>query len=262
MVSRPDQVEGEEGALKHLTKKEKQDLFKGLCEKGPKYVIDCQFEDYMTDRELKSLGQQLAYCHSINKRLEQPLNIFVTGVGPRLQKIIQQQNCQHWAMNISFLDITGKEGVESQYLSELSDQLPKESLVYLTADSTNLISDLDPTKVYLIGGIVDHNRHKLLTFNKANNESLETGRLPIKESGVQLTTSAVLTVNHVFDIIARYHSIGPLDTSNARWKQALEEAIPGRKRKEDPTVVAVEGEESCDEPKEEAGKEEEEKSDK
>jgi len=46
--------EGEE--QKHLTKKEKQDLFKALCEKGPKYVIDCQFESYMTDRELKSLG--------------------------------------------------------------------------------------------------------------------------------------------------------------------------------------------------------------
>ena len=48
--------EGEEPGAKHLTKKEKQDLFKALCEKGPKYVIDCQFESYMTDRELKSLG--------------------------------------------------------------------------------------------------------------------------------------------------------------------------------------------------------------
>ena len=96
--------EGEEPGGKHLTKKEKQDLFKALCEKGPKYVIDCQFESYMTDRELKSLGQQLAYCHSINKKLEQPLNIFVTGVGPRLKAIIEVQNCQHWAMNISFVE--------------------------------------------------------------------------------------------------------------------------------------------------------------
>jgi tRNA (guanine9-N1)-methyltransferase len=40
-------------------------------------------------------------------------------------------------------------------------------LVYLTADSENLITDLDTDKVYVIGGIVDHNRHKLLTYNKA-----------------------------------------------------------------------------------------------
>jgi hypothetical protein len=45
-----------EGEVKHLSKKEKQEMFKELCLKGPKYVIDCEFENYMTDREIKSLG--------------------------------------------------------------------------------------------------------------------------------------------------------------------------------------------------------------
>ena len=38
----------------------------------------------------------------------------------------------------------------------------------------------------------------------------------------------MLTVNHVFDIIAKYLSLGGGKDS---WKPALEEAIPGRKRK-------------------------------
>ena len=80
--------EGEERGK--LSKQEKQGMFKELCQKGPKYVIDCEFDDLMQDRELKSLGQQLAYCHSINKRLEKPLNIFLTGVGPRLKTIMTQ----------------------------------------------------------------------------------------------------------------------------------------------------------------------------
>ena len=79
----------EEEKKGHLSKKEKQALFKQLCEKGPKIVIDCEFDSLMQDRELKSLGQQLAYCHSTNKKMEQPMNIFLTGVGPKLRKFIE-----------------------------------------------------------------------------------------------------------------------------------------------------------------------------
>lgn len=40
-----------------------------------------------------------------------------------------------------------------------------------------------------------------------------------------MTHSAVLTVNHVFEIIAAYYK------HNGDWKKALIEAIPERKRK-------------------------------
>ena len=98
-------------------------------------------------------------------------------------------------------------------------------MVYLTADSPNLIERLDPGMTYIIGGIVDHNRYKLLTFNKATSQGIQHARLPIREN-ITLTSSAVLTVNHVFEIIAAYYKL------NGDWKQALETAIPERKRKE------------------------------
>ncbi len=47
----------------------------------------------MTDRELKSLGSQLAYCHSVNKRAEKPMNIIVTGVDAKLKDIVTKSNC-------------------------------------------------------------------------------------------------------------------------------------------------------------------------
>ena len=77
----------------------------------------------------------------------------------------------------------------------------KEQLVYLTADSTDEIKDLDPNDVYIIGGIVDRNRHKDLTIKKAIEQGIRHARLPISDF-LSLNTSCVLTVNHVFDIMA------------------------------------------------------------
>ena len=46
----------------------------------------------------------------------------------------------------------------------------KADLVYLTADSPNELSELDSSKLYIIGGIVDRNRHKNICFQKAESQ--------------------------------------------------------------------------------------------
>ena len=51
--------------------------------------------------------------------------------------------------------------------AEGSDKIDRERLVYLTADSENNITELDPQDVYIIGGIVDRNRYPNLTLNRA-----------------------------------------------------------------------------------------------
>lgn len=42
------------------------------------------------------------------------------------------------------------------------DVFPPENLVYFTSDSPNVCENLDSTRVYVIGGIVDHNKYKVL----------------------------------------------------------------------------------------------------
>ena len=97
----------------------------------------------------------------------------------------------------------------------------KEELVYLTADSEHTIETLDKSKVYIIGGLVDRNRYKNLTLNRANEKGIKTARLPIGEY-MKLHSSKVLTVNHVMDILVKYDLYRD-------WGKAFEAVIPNRK---------------------------------
>ena len=56
---------------------------------------------------------------------------------------------------------------------------PKEHIVYLTADSPNVIEELNEKHAYVIGGIVDRNRYLNLTFDKAKELGISHGKLPI-----------------------------------------------------------------------------------
>lgn len=99
----------------------------------------------------------------------------------------------------------------------------KKQLVYLTADSENILEDLSPNEAYIIGGIVDRNRLKGITHEKAMNQGIRTAKLPIREL-IALNSSPVLTVNHVFEILLNFQELKD-------WKLAFEKVIPKRKEK-------------------------------
>ncbi len=63
------------------------------------------------------------------------------------------------------------------YIEALKDQ--KENLVYLTADAETVLEELDPKKIYIVGGLVDRNRWKGITMKKANEQGIQTAKLPI-----------------------------------------------------------------------------------
>ncbi|KAI0040430.1 hypothetical protein FA95DRAFT_1566390 [Auriscalpium vulgare] len=109
---------------------------------------------------------------------------------------------------------------------------PKESVVYLTADSPDELTELKEGETYIIGGICDHNRYKVLCLDKAQASGIRAAQLPIGRYLAHLPTRKVLTVNQVFEILVHW-------TETRDWEQALYTVIP--KRKFQGAVGATEG---------------------
>jgi len=103
-----------------------------------------------------------------------------------------------------------------------------DEVVYLTPDSPNELDQLNKDKVYVIGGLVDHQLRKGKTRSRAEAKQVTTARLPIdkymerkKEPGYH-SFSNVLSVNQVFDILLKFH-----ETQD--WRCTLETCVPPRK---------------------------------
>ena len=68
---------------------------------------------------------------------------------------------------------------------------------------------------------MDHNRLKNITLDKAASLGVATQRFPIGQH-LQLKSSAILSINHSFEILARVYN-------GESFEKACREAIPERK---------------------------------
>ena len=96
-------------------------------------------------------------------------------------------------------------------------------LIYLTSDAKEELGEFEADKVYVIGGIVDHNRLKGITHKRATEQGVATRRLPLTRYCDMGEATKVLTVNHVFGIILR------LLENGGDWAAALVGVLPERK---------------------------------
>ncbi len=188
------------------------------ADKSFKVCIDSGFDDLMTWKEKNSLASQIRYCYASNKKSDNPVYISVSGLeesGVTFEQLSKVQGFPHqW--NSAF----------SSSSLPLEQMHEKSTLVYLTSDSDHTLEHLDDSKVYVIGGIVDRNRLKRTTINKANELNITTAKLPIEEH-LKFCATKVLTVNHVFEILLKYRQYGN------DWKKALLDVLPHRKNIEE-----------------------------
>lgn len=211
-------------AAKRERKQREADEYAAKCAKNFSVILDCAWEDKHNDQTMKSLTQQIMFCYGINRRHECPAPMYMTGVGPQVTHNLSKSNFSHWqGVTITPEDYLGHPhfSVEAQPVSVDGTPNAVKQLVYLTSDAEETLETLEPNCAYIIGGIVDRNKHKFATFNKAKAQGVRVAKLPIKEN-FALAATHILTVNHVYNILLNY-------AKYQDWVQAIKEVMPNRK---------------------------------
>jgi tRNA (guanine9-N1)-methyltransferase len=173
-------------------------------------AIDLSFDDLMADKNLSSCASQLLRIYTANRRAKRPIPVYFTGLKPgskMLQKLETHEGSKNW-------DVVRSE----QSFLEIFD---RDKIVYLTSESEEVLDKLETGYCYVIGGIVDHNFHKGLTFDMAKKENIKTAKLPLQEH-IEMASRWVLTINQCFEIL-----LGVAEGKT--WKEIIIETIPQRK---------------------------------
>ena len=207
-------------------------------------VLDCGFDDLMNDKERKSLGSQVTRSYSDNHKSPFPSHLVVSSFGGPLKERFEGllEGHHHSWKGVRFLeedfvqaaeqakdwmkgDSSGRlAGVfeEKAIADQPVDELIRSGeVIYLTSDSPNTLTELRPYSTYIVGGIVDRNRHKGICYKRAMERGFKTAKLPIGDY-MQMASRFVLATNHVVEIMLRWLELGD-------WGKAFLQVMPKRK---------------------------------
>lgn len=158
----------------------------------------------------RSLFKQIDLSTVANKRAARPLALTLTNFEPesRIGKLLASARADKWPVLLE-----GRQAWEVY---------PCENVVYLSPDATDVLTELDPGKIYCIGGLVDRSVSRNATLAHAASRGVsQTARLPLREYCPMHNNA--LNIDTVVKILLEFRSCGS-------WKSALEAVVPHRRR--------------------------------
>uniref|UniRef100_A0A673AEN2 tRNA methyltransferase 10 homolog C n=1 Tax=Sphaeramia orbicularis TaxID=375764 RepID=A0A673AEN2_9TELE len=180
---------------------------------GQPLIFDLSYEANMSKREIENTVSQLMEVEGWNRRATEPYHLHFCNLQPDSyykQELLKRYGAETWDR----LLITS---TEKQHV----DLFPRERLVYLTADSPNVLRTYDHSKVYIIGGLVDRSIQSGLSLANAKRLKLATARLPLDEFLHWEIGAKNLTLDQMMRIMLTFKETG-------KWEEALK-FVPRRK---------------------------------
>lgn len=197
-------------------------------------VIDCSYDELMSDKERISLSSQLTRTYSSNATSKWRSHVIFSSFDKLLKERFDTVLPQY--KNWKGIDMIPGDFVQAAELAKermlpgkfvgpfagKGEAKPEDGeIIYLSSDSPNTLTELNPYSTYIIGGLVDKNRHKAVCYKKAVEKGIKTAKLPIGDY-IQMASRSVLTTNHVVEIMLQWMEVG-------HWGEAFMKVLPPRK---------------------------------
>ncbi|XP_063161668.1 tRNA methyltransferase 10 homolog C [Candoia aspera] len=178
---------------------------------GQPLVFDMDYND-MSEREMQNTVKQMMECEGCNRKAIEPFHLYYCNLkedGPYHKEFIRRYR-EAW--DNLLVTVTEKSHVEI---------FPRDQIVYLTADSPNVMETFDHNKIYIIGSLVDKTIKKGVSLARAKRLKLATAQLPLGRYLHWKTGAKVLTLDQMMMILITLKNTG-------NWKEALQ-FVPKRK---------------------------------
>ena len=241
------------GSRKSRRDKDTDDLLEKIVSKKPplRVAVDTSYNQD-SQRAIRSVAKQLSECIGVKRRArkdaapEDVIDMDLTFAGWHgvvAQHAVEHFNAARWtecAMDARDVyeifvgkkeetaetaDVGTDKGTETD--TEPQPHVPIQHLVYLSPDADEVLTDVDPDTMYVIGGIVDlAARGVAWSLPKANSLGIQTKRLPIREH-LPSVTNQILNIDTVLKLLAEKYA-------GKDWEEALTNALPARQQGERP----------------------------
>lgn len=191
---------------------------------GQKIIIDCSYEQQLTDLECRKIAKGLKRVYSENHVHEKPLDLHLCGF-PTDSAVFRN-------LSGHLPNLFKKSSLTKLHSECFSTLFPRERLVMLTPDS-DAEFEYDPNAIYVVGGIVDIGRNEPLTMAKAKRLGIRTAHFSLGNLRLKAGDTRELTISTSIGIIRECQMMNDMQQIIRKCVKLKSERIEEQKNRDD-----------------------------
>jgi tRNA (guanine9-N1)-methyltransferase len=176
-------------AAKKHNKQRKADNAINAMNSDVKVCIDLSFNDANSPREQRSLVKQCTLSYAAIRNSAHGVALHLSSLEGDIGASLREQGVEQWHVR--------------RHAAPACDVFGRQNIVVLSPDAEDILDEFDPTKVYIVGGIVDRTVRNNLTRDRARAQGVACQRLPVKECFPQ-AQSHVINIDQVVSLFCHY----------------------------------------------------------